>query len=74
MPNTLKKSRFKYSEESMNSAVAAVKDGTAIRAASKQYKVPRATLFDKVNGRTQIGRKVGHDPYLTRDEEVSIVQ
>ena len=61
--------RLQYSEKSMEDALTAVKSGMPLRKASKMYCVPRATLFDKVNGRTQLGRKIGHDPYLTKEEE-----
>lgn len=73
MPSKIRE-RFKYSEEAMGAAIAAVRGGMAIREAAKQFKVPRATVFDKIKGRTQLGRKIGRDPYLSKTEEDSIVR
>ena len=58
----------------MINAVAAVRNGMSQREASKQFKVPRATLFDKFQGRTPMKRKMGRDPYLTEAEEQQIVR
>ena len=44
-----------------------------MKSAAKLDSVPRATLFDKIKGRTPIERKVGRDPYLTSEEEKQIV-
>ena len=66
--------RFTYTEKQMKDAVAAVKAGVPQRIAAAKYNVPRATLFDKVKGRTQIERKMGRYPYLTENEEQEIVE
>ena len=72
-PRNKKLERFKYSEEQMLKAVAAVRNGISQREASKRFDVPRGTLFDKLNGRTQMKRKIGPDPYLSQTEEQQIV-
>ena len=36
--------------------------------------VARSTLQDKIAGRTPLGRKMGKDPYLSRDQEQQIAE
>ena len=66
--------RFAYTQEQMEKAIAAVRGGMSVRAASVAFKVPRATLFDKIKGKTQLDRKMGRDPYLSQEEESQIVE
>ena len=66
------KQKLNYSEEQMIKAIAAVKRRDTIRGVAKSYNVPRATLFDKVKGKTPIGRRMGRDPYLRADEDQSV--
>ena len=39
-----------YSEEQMDSALKAVRDGLSFRKAANQYKVPKTTLIRKFSG------------------------
>jgi len=74
MPRAKKNVRLQYTEASLKDALLSIKNGMAIRRAAKDFGVPRATLFDKVKGRTMIERKIGRDPYLTKAEENDIVR
>ena len=71
---TMKLPKFSYNENQMNAAVDAVKRGVPMRKAAKDFKVPRATLFDKVKGRTPLRRKMGRNSYLTEKEEKDLVE
>lgn len=42
--------------------------------AAKNYEVPRTTLIDKIAGRWKDGKSIGRDPYLSENEENSIVR
>ena len=69
------KPKFSYSEKQMEMAINSVKSGNMHQIlASRTFKVPWGTLFDKVKGRTPMKRKMGRDPYLTKAEEKEIVQ
>ncbi|XP_074096576.1 uncharacterized protein LOC141525825 [Cotesia typhae] len=46
-----KRTFFNYSETDLQKALELVKDGCAIAAACKQYKVPRTTLRNKLRGK-----------------------
>ncbi|KAH0546673.1 hypothetical protein KQX54_013448 [Cotesia glomerata] len=48
---------FNYSETDLQKALELVKDGRAIAAACKQYKVPRTTLRNKLRGKEENGSK-----------------
>lgn len=63
-----------YTEENLRKAVAAINNGMSKRSAARIFKVPRSTLFDKIAGRTIIGKKMGRVPFLTDAEEQSIVR
>lgn len=67
--------RLKYSEEAMNQAVNAVKNGTmtAFRA-HKIFNVPRTTIIDKVSGRSPIPRQIGITTILSRQEDNLLVK
>ena len=49
----------KWTEEAMSSAVAAVKAGKAVRAASIEYGVPKSSLGDRVSGRVLVVEEAG---------------
>ena len=70
-----KRPLFRYSVEQMENAIRAVtEDGMPKKAAARTFNVPRQTLQDKIAGRTQIGRKMGKDPYLSTLQEEEIVE
>ena len=68
-----------YTKEELQRAVAAVRENNlSIREASKLYKVPKSTLFQKCQA-VQVGvhqverEKPGPKPVLTEDEESGLV-
>lgn len=65
--------RLQYSETYMENAVAAVRGGMPALQAAKNFKVPRTTILDKVNGRVPLKRKIGPDTVLTTVEEHHLV-
>lgn len=64
----------KYSEKDMENAIAAVKSGSPIATAAKQFKIPRMTLSDKCKGKTSINRKMGPSSVLSETEELNLVK
>lgn len=58
----------KYSEKDMENAIAAVKSGSPIATAAKQFKIPRMTLSDKCKG------KMGPSSVLSETEELNLVK
>lgn len=68
------KGRFlNFSEEAMKLAIENVQRGMPMAAASKNHKVPRTTLMDKVKGKTTKERKMGRNSYLSKEEESILV-
>lgn len=64
-----------YPEERMQAAINGVlKGGLSKREAAKKYAIPRTTLMDKLSGRYREGKSIGRDPFLTKEEEESIVK
>lgn len=63
----------KYNRESLEKAVETVKNGGALRATAKQFKIPFATLQSRVSGKYPIDTKPGPDPYLGVQEEKDLV-
>ena len=57
--------RKQWSNESMVSAIKAVKDGMSVMRAAAQFDIPRSTLQDRVTGRVKHGQKPGPRAYLT---------
>lgn len=61
---------LQYKEERLGEALAAIRDGMKIRAASRAYGVPRGTIQDRLHSRVVEGpRKMGPDSILTKEEE-----
>ena len=56
----------------MLEAVAAVYNGMSQRKASKRFDVPRGTLFEKLNGRTQMDWKIDPLAFLTQEEKSNV--
>lgn len=69
-----KKIRFQYSAAVMEEAVEAVRNGMPAARASREFKVPRTTILGKVQGKVPIGRKIGPDTILTKEEENLLVK
>lgn len=64
-----KKTGAKYSVDKLMEAMKAVKEGSTQFAAAKKYGIPRSTLFNKISGKSQVGKKPGHGTVLTIIEE-----
>ena len=73
-PKIKRSNRSIYTHEQLLSAVAAVRNEISQREASKTFNVPRTTLFDKLQRRTPMTRKIGRDPYLTKGKEKQILE
>lgn len=65
---------FQYSEERMETAIAACRNGMPFSTAAKMYEVPRSTLKNKVKGRTPVARKMGPPSVLSKAEENALVK
>ncbi|KAG5896954.1 hypothetical protein JTB14_024801 [Gonioctena quinquepunctata] len=63
----------KYSLEDMQQAIEAVRHGTSVAAASKQFKIPRITLLYKVKGKYGVYCRMGPKVH-TSDEEGLLVR
>ena len=61
--------RKKWSNEAMEAAIQAVKDGTGVNRAADIHGVPKTTLKDRVSGRVAHGSNPGPKPYLTNHKE-----
>ncbi|XP_037038910.1 uncharacterized protein LOC119076333 [Bradysia coprophila] len=72
MGRTKPQSNKKYSEQQLFSAIQAVKNGLSQFAAAKKFSVPRSTLFNKITGKTLIGKKPGPTTVLLPEEERTI--
>lgn len=64
--------RRQYSEDSLDQAIKAVKNGMSIRTAAASFSVPRSTLRDQLKGRHP--RRSGGQCVLSPDEERIISQ
>nr|XP_054771780.1 uncharacterized protein LOC129279702 [Lytechinus pictus] len=63
-----------WNKEDLHSALRRVEWGElSLRAASRQYSIPLATLADKFHGRTPVDSRQGPSTYLTPGEEKAIV-
>lgn len=65
----IRKAATKYSNEQLMRALQAVKEGSSQFSAAKKYGVPRSTLFNKVSGKSVIGKKSGPGTVLSAKEE-----
>lgn len=68
----LHKQNKKYTEQQLLSAVQAVKNGSTQCAAAKKFSIPRSTLFNKITGKTLMGKKPGPRTVLLPEEEQTI--
>ncbi|KAF6215738.1 hypothetical protein GE061_000070 [Apolygus lucorum] len=66
--------KLQYSEETMLAAIEDLRAGLPVATAAKKHIVPRATLRDKVNGRTPVGRRMGPHSILSETEEKVLVK
>ena len=64
--------RSKYTMETLTCAIQACQEGKSIRIVAKEFGIPRATLQDRVSGRTQ--SHVGRPFALSETEELMIVE
>ena len=64
--------REQCSNESMVSALEAVKDGKPVKRAATVYGMPHSTLRDQVSGNVKHGTKPGPSPYLSNAEETEL--
>lgn len=69
-PEKIRRPIHQYTEIALGDALEAIRSGTSIRQASKEYGVPRTTLIDRVHGRVKLGpRRMGPATVLTYEEE-----
>ena len=69
-----KSDRFKWEKSAMQNAIAAVKGGSTIRKAAREYSVPRSTLHRAIKGNVETGKRGGFSTVFTIEEEEEIVQ
>ncbi|XP_063232471.1 uncharacterized protein LOC134536610 [Bacillus rossius redtenbacheri] len=63
-----------YEESAMEATLKDVANGLSIKRAAEKYGVPRNTLSDKHKGKSPLGRKMGPDSFLTKEEEGLLVE
>ena len=74
MPRKGQNKYQRYSADNLKSAVDAVRSKTlSVRAASKAYGVPRATISDRVTQRVADGAKNGRPPLIPAQVESGMV-
>ena len=56
----------------MAAALRSVEQGSSVTRASRNFGVPRSTLYDRVGGRVVYGVKPGPKPYLDDTEELEL--
>ncbi|CAG2184851.1 unnamed protein product [Mytilus edulis] len=75
MSKEKKKYKQNYNDTTLEMVVQLVKDGgISMRKAALAYGIPRSTIQDKVNGRTEIAARSGPKPVLSTTEESRIVE
>ncbi|XP_071138373.1 uncharacterized protein [Mytilus edulis] len=75
MSKDKKKYKQNYNDTTLEMVVQLVKDGgISMRKAALAYGIPRSTIQDKVNGRTEIAARSGPKPVLSTTEEARIVE
>ena len=62
--------RKQWSEENMAAALRSVEQGSTVTRASRNFRVPRSTLHNRVSGCVIHGVKPGPKPYLDDTEEL----
>lgn len=74
-PKTKERKFSSYSKEALAAAIASVKEGLSIRVVSQRFGIPRATLHDKVSGKSPaVKKKTGPPPILTIEGEQKIAR
>lgn len=73
MARTNKGKYNKYSETNLLNAINAVKEGMSVRAAAKEFNVPRSTIMDHLSGRSQVGVKAGRKQSIPPEIENKMV-
>ena len=69
------KKNGKYKDVALENALKSIRNGQlSANKASQKFGIPRSTLGDKLRGKYRPGKPVGRDPYLTQEEEKSIVK
>lgn len=64
-----------YSNESLETALRLIREKQiSKRQASIKYGIPRTTLIDKIKGKYRPGKGKGRDPFLSEEEELSLVK
>ena len=64
-----KTKRKKWTNESMDKAIEAVKEGSSVQRAAIAHGIPRQTLHDRISGRVKHGTNPGPKPFLSHVEE-----
>ncbi|XP_071499248.1 uncharacterized protein [Diadema antillarum] len=72
-PNPRRRRRRNYSSQSFERALALVKKGVSVMKAAFKCGVPRITLLDRVNGRTQSSNLSTKHTILTHADEAALV-
>lgn len=74
MPKTAKKKKFQYSPYKMQQAIEAVTEGMPVLKACKEFKVPRTTLRNKLEGKSprESTGHCGYYSYLGEENEKAI--
>ena len=64
-----------YTQSQLTDALKAHKEGMSVRKASKEFKIPKSTLSDKIRGISNPTRiKKGPDPLLSEEVERHIAE
>lgn len=72
MGRVKKQPKKSYSQQQLFSAIQAVRTGSSQFAAAKKFGIPRSTLFNKITGKTLLGKKPGPTTVLLPQEERTI--
>lgn len=74
MPKRRDASKKPYSKDDLEQALEAIKNGMAIKKASRDFGIPRGTLQNRVHGRTKKSVNCsGPSPFFSEEEELYIV-
>ena len=69
-----KKYQCSYNQSDLDQALTFLREKRmSVRAASRQFNIPKTTLFDKLHGRVADNAKAGRPTVLTYSEEVELV-